>query len=107
MGRFNRNAPDLNFPLTCPAIDGCLETVKQIIESQIESLLDECETETKPYNIIHQRHSGMLYDAIADEIEEIRRTNSDMRNAANSQLSEMYDEIESLYEEINELKSKT
>jgi len=96
---------DFEFNATCPIIDGNISSIKNGIEEVFSQM-------NRAYYDYLAENNETLFERIIDElykdyfeeyIEEIRETNSKMRDAANSQLLNLANEYE---EKIGELKDK-
>ena len=95
-----------DYPYTCPTIDSGLESVKSEIESKLEDVLTEYrdnsegnEEDQVLINGLVSEHADILYDEIANSFEEVRTSNSDMRDEAEKQLKELEDEFDTIVEE--------
>ena len=75
---------NFNFPHTCPDIDESLGNIKSDVEHHMEALLSD----------------------ITNEVERVRSTNEDMRDAAEDQITELLCEIDDLKSEIDDLKEE-
>lgn len=96
------------YPYTCPVIDGGLTGVKSDLKHFFESFLEEA---------CPLLPSGCNYSIALDKAEEVmaiiepffekvRSTNTDMRDAADDQISDLESEVESLESEIEDLKAE-
>ena len=104
---------ELNFPHTCSAIDDGISNARNLIESTfgdfVSDLCHEAKIEYNTYLILSrltERYTDVLQDKIACIFEKVKRTNIDMRDAANRQLSQLEEEIEDLKKEIENAKSE-
>ena len=98
----SRNQVRLNFPQTCPDIDKSLKVIHAEIAYHIDDLIRQInDSEYTPE--IYEKYVNWLYDAVASEVEEVRQTNSKLRDAAESQLSQMQEEIDDLKDETYSL----
>ena len=75
---------NFNYPHTCPDICEGLGNIKRDVEHHVEALLIDIEL----------------------EVEKVRSTNKDMRDAAEDQITELLDEIDDLKSEIDDLKEE-
>ncbi len=80
---------ELDFDITCPIIDGAFEGV----EEEIWKLLQN----TDCSHLIDK-----LAEAIRPHLERVRKTNIDMRKAAEEQLQGLTDEIEALESKMDD-----
>jgi peptidoglycan hydrolase CwlO-like protein len=100
----------LNFGHTCPTIDGGIGEVKDIIEDFLDDVI--CENNPAFYRANNGDDKNHLIKSLAQNLfneieyifENVRETNSDMREAADHQITELGYEIGDLNEEIVQLK---
>lgn len=81
----------LDFDITCPIIDGEMKVIEDVIWDHLNGT--ECED-----------LMDKLFKAIAPHLERVRQTNIDMRRAADSQVSDLQDEIDGLCDDIERYK---
>jgi len=103
----------LDYSYTCPTIDSAIEDIKDVIRDVVTCTAEEFGGD---YDEAHARNYAneliRHYEAtLTNAIEEIRRTNEDMRSEADTQiddikdeLSESDDKVRLLEEEIESLK---
>ena len=97
---------ELDYPHTCPIIDDGISDAHNSIERAFEDFVSDLshEAEVKFPNYIVNELIGRYTDALHEEIEyifeKVRRTNSEMRDAANGQLSQLEEEISILRDEL-------
>jgi hypothetical protein len=100
MGRNN-----FNYPNTCPKIDKEMGDAKSRIYDDLYSLSEDMNSEagrTIPLELISQ-YTDIIYSSIEGCFESVRESNSDIRSAAESQIKDLLDEIDSLKDEIKDL----
>lgn len=98
----------LDFKWTCPDIDSSLKDIQSSIEDNIKDLMAEvCPPldGTPAGNILFNNYSLWIYEAIEPIVEEVRKTNSDMRDSAEKQISYLIEEMEDLKLQIADLES--
>lgn len=92
---------DLDYKYTCPLIDEIRDDAKNEINCEIEEALG---------GILHEDILNPLYDKIKDIInskaDDFRTINSDMRDAADEQLSKMESDVKDLKETISRLEAE-
>ena len=90
-----------NFPYTCPDIDDNLEQFKEYISDNLVDLVDElCPLfDGASKDDLIKQYTSTIYSDLETKFEEVRQTNSELRDEAESQ-------IDALIEEISELKNK-
>jgi hypothetical protein len=81
----------LDFDITCPIIDGELEVIENVIWDHLNGT--ECE-----------HLMDKLFKDIKPHLERVRQTNIDMRKAADSQISDLQDEIDGLISDLEDRK---
>jgi len=86
-----------NFPHTCPTIDKALRSLEWVIENELSPLQEEVDT---------AKLTRTLYREIEPIFEDVRATNVEMREVADSQISLLEDEIDSLRDEVNRLSAR-
>ena len=94
------------FTWTCPKIDSAISTCKDRLESHLEDYIREL-CPLLPDDVVFKlskEWSKVVYEDISDCFESVRETNEEMREAANAQISDLEDTIESLKEEIKALE---
>jgi len=75
----------LDFPYTCPVIDKALEMIKNEID----------------YYVGEEANDG-LYRDIAEHVEEIRKTNEEMRGQADLQIDKLEEELGEVYSTLED-----
>ena len=98
---------NFDYPDTCPKIDSAIREAKEHMESVIEDVLyDACGLlPDKTRRELAADYAKELYRRIEDAFEEVRTTNTDIRDAAEQQISDLKDELESLGHELKEARS--
>ena len=98
---------NFDYPNTCPKIDSAISEAKEQMESYIEDILiDACGLlPDKTRRELAADYANQLYRRIEDAFEEVRTTNVDIRDAAEQQISDLKDELESLGHELKEARS--
>lgn len=91
---------------TCPKIDAAISRAKNEIASFIDDLLsDACGLLTNQQRKeMSEQYAETLYASLEAVFEDTRRTNEDMRDAADSQISDLKDEVASLEARIEQLE---
>lgn len=114
---------ELDFPYTCSAIDSAIDDVEQDVNTLVEEFIDEyLDLISKPYSSnelenFKKAQTNNFMQSFKGPMEDIRTTNSDMRDAANNQLTDLQeehdavvkdfeDEIESLEMNISTLENR-
>ena len=94
----------LDFGQTCPAIDDaiseCKETLKIYLGELIEELCPLLRDETKEE--IVNSYKDNIYKELEEAFENTRKTNEQMREAADDQIYDLKDQIEEAQERISE-----
>ena len=80
----------LNFRFTCPIIDKSYLTIESAISKAIRDT-------TGNENVVLEQN---ILSAIIPFLEELRTLNSDMREAADNQIDELYCEVERLNKDL-------
>ena len=98
---------NFDYPNTCPKIDSAIGDAKRIIENFLVDLIAEVcpyipEQEIKK---LADDNAAQLYRGLEDAFEEVRTTNEKIREAAEEQISDLKDELESLGYELKEARS--
>lgn len=104
---------------TCPDIDKGIEDFKSNIEWEIDEMLDKSSPllQEEPKKEFMKSYIDSIYNNFQNSFESVRKTNEDMRQAAELQIEvleeqladlerEASSELESLRERINELESQ-
>ena len=90
---------------TCPTIWGGAEKFKEEIGKSLDLLIKECcpllEGEAKQDLINH--HVICIHNSLEYIFEDVYRSNTEMRDAANTQIRSLYAQNEALQNEIEEL----
>lgn len=88
------------FPYTCSKIDRVLENQEGLVKTSLEELIEDIcyYIDQDKKNDLISHHSKEVLEAITEAIEEVRKINAEMRDAAEEQISD-------LEEELKELKS--
>ena len=87
---------ELTFSNTCPTIDEELNYVEDSLESGIKYLINEIPNSDESKEELIKITVKSLYKEIKESFEKVRTTNEEMRDQANSQIKEIYDEFEDL-----------
>ena len=101
-----------DFGYTCPSIDKDIEYIKYTLVDCVESFIDElCPLMPSSYQKeLSEVHGKVFYEQIEDYVENIRKTNEEMREAATTQIDSMTEDykeqIEVLKEEISSLEKQ-
>ncbi len=98
----------LDYGYTCSIIDDNEKDLKAEIESALINIINEfCpyvdETDKQVVMEINNR-TERLYDTISYLFENVRRTNEEMREQANRQISELENKIDEYKEDISDLE---
>jgi len=93
-----RTLKGLDFPHTCPTIDKALRSAGWIIDRELEILYGT--------EIDRSKLSRTIYREIESIFEDVRATNVEIREAADSQISALENEVDSLRDEVNELSAR-
>ena len=98
---------NFDYPNTCPKIDSAISEAKEQMESYIEDILiDACGLlPDKTRRELAADYAKELYRRIEDAFEEVRTTNTDIRDEADRQIGRLKDELESLGHELKEARS--
>ena len=93
---------------TCPKIDSAIREAQDQMESFIEDVLIEAcgLLPDKTRRELAANYAQDLYSRIEDAFENVRSANVDMRDAADEQISDLKDKIESLKAQIAELEER-
>jgi predicted RNase H-like nuclease (RuvC/YqgF family) len=97
---------------TCPDIDKGLNQFRKDLESRLEDLINECcpLLDGRPLIDLIERHVDAIHSDFSVNFENVRETNEDMREEAESQINNLEIEITDIKEEsesqINDLETK-
>jgi chromosome segregation ATPase len=95
----------LDYDYTCPDIDKNINELKDIFKESIKEILIRFRDEkfdNEEVNQISEDCALDLYSDFEDYFENVRKTNEDLRNAANDQIDTLKASIETLEYEIEE-----
>lgn len=97
-----------DYPNTCPKIDKEIDKAKSVIQSHIESILEQaCPFMSWPDV---QKHAADFAESIYSDLEScfetVRSTNEDMRSEADSQIEDLIEEVRNLEHELREARSQ-
>lgn len=97
-----------DFNYTCPKIDKEINSVKSIIQDDLEDYIEQLCPLMDKETILKLRSdfAKQMYEHIESSFETVRETNQDMRAAAENQIKFLDDTILNLEEYIKELESK-
>lgn len=98
-----RKRNEFDYSQTCPDIDKAIAAAKHDLVSGIYQVIEDVSPLIPPDEIekLAKQYADKIYSDIGDAFETVRETNSDMRDAANKQISDLLDEIENLKYEIS------
>lgn len=93
-----------DYPYTCPTIDKAIANAKQEIASHIESILTEVCPMLKMGHVEEMAtdYTEAIYKDIEDAFESARKSNSDMRDEADDQITVLQERVEVLEHEIKQ-----
>lgn len=94
-----------NFPYTCPDIDDNIGQFKEYIKDNLNELVAElCPLfdGTSKDNLI-KHYISNIYSDLEIKFEEVRQTNSELRDEAEAQIDVLIEEISELKNKIDEL----
>jgi chromosome segregation ATPase len=98
----------LDYGYTCPdinqSIDGLKSDIIAILRDMASEICPLLSSET--LTTISKEHMPYIYDIIEGCVEDVRRTNSDLRSSAEKQIDKLEDEVEYLKNEIKGLEDK-
>jgi septation ring formation regulator EzrA len=103
-----RRRDSFDFGHTCPRIDKEIRKCKERIEDDLTRIIQSiCEdiSYEEAWDLA-KKHTKEVYPSFEGCFEAVRRTNEEMRDAANGQLADLEDEIEALKDEIEAIKDK-
>jgi predicted nucleotide-binding protein (sugar kinase/HSP70/actin superfamily) len=99
-----------DFPYTCPIIDGEFDIINNFIsdifEEHIENFFPNY-YQLKNWEKIRNDFRYDLFNNIKVSLEKVRKTNIDMRKAAEGEIEDLKDIINELQEEIERLKNES
>lgn len=81
----------IDHPHTCPSIDKKLVELNNMIGKKVSDLkngLDECTEEEEVEDLLQELHDN-IYNEAEGIIEEVRKTNEELRKSAESQIEEL------------------
>ena len=99
----------LDYDYTCPDIDKNINELKDIFKESIKELLIRFRDEkfdNEDVDEISEDCASDLYSDFEDYFENVRKTNEDLRNAANDQIYTLKGSIETLEYEIEEKENE-
>lgn len=81
----------LDYTNTCPLIDGDVSRIKSEIKDKLHDIIAEVSPmfDGEKLDAYINQATEELYDNFSEEIESVRNTNVDMREAANAQLTDL------------------
>lgn len=97
----------LDFGSTCPDIDRTISNLKDIIASAFYDICSDISTylDSDKQQSLADDYTEALANDILDSFEQVRTTNEEMRDAANSQIGNLEDTIVDLSAELEDLKN--
>jgi polyhydroxyalkanoate synthesis regulator phasin len=97
---------DFDFGNTCPIIDKAIKGAQKEIESFVDELLMEASPllPDKDRKELASKYALHLYRDIEDYFEMTRKSNEEMRDAADKQISDLKDEIADLEYQLKRLE---
>ncbi len=95
------------YPYTCDKIDKEIDNAKEIIQIHLDKILcDACPLLLKEqHDNLIKEWTEELYDELEDCFETVRKSNGDMRDEAEKQLTTLETEIVDLKQELEDAKS--
>ena len=99
---------NFDFGITCPRIDKAIESAQKQIEGFVDELLMDASPllPDKDRKELASRYALDLYRQLEDCFEMTRRSNEEMRDAADKQISDLKDEISDLEQQVELLERK-
>ena len=96
----------LDHGYTCSDIDGAITEIKAEMASTLDDVISDYAPQTRDEDREDAANgfADDLYGEIESHIEAVRKTNEDLRSAAERQLEEMQDRIDELESEVNDLE---
>ncbi|AUR89252.1 coil containing protein [Vibrio phage 1.121.O._10N.286.46.C4] len=100
----------LDYPYTCPSIDGEIRDAKAILESHVEDILQELNplmaelTHTPEFNAWIKSTVDAMYTDLEPIFENCRGINDDMRSEASRQIAECVSELEDCQQQLRDLE---
>ena len=97
---------NFDFGNTCPKIDKAIESAQKEIECFVDDLLIEASPllPDKDRKELASKYALHLYRQLEDCFEMTRKSNEDMRDAADKQISDLKDEIADLEYQLKRLE---
>jgi polyhydroxyalkanoate synthesis regulator phasin len=97
---------NFDFGITCPRIDKAIEGAQKEIKSFVDDLLIEaCPLlSDQDRKELASKYALHLYRQLEDCFEMTRKSNEEMRNAADKQISDLKDEIADLEYQLKRLE---
>lgn len=92
------------YEFTCPTIDKALDEIDTVVDYAIDDILKHDYENAEVQFRLDLRQD--ILDAIYVAVEKVRTSNQDIREAAEKQITELFDELSSAAEEIDDLNKR-
>ena len=100
---------ELDFKQTCPTINTNLKSISEWIEQYLGDLIDDIQpniSEDYKSEMTDKYFKLIFTEEVETNIEELRDLNSEMRDKANDQLTDLRDDLNNAEKRIEELEEE-